>query len=143
MDSLDEFLEFTYSIRWIISEIRIDIIVVADRVRRACLTLYELWVRWVASLFTALCGMAQHACKPDVAAAEPFEIFQGRYVDVGKFSCAVVCKAAVLLRPYLVVSPETGQHLIYYRFVHYLKRCLKTRAKIAFIFSATKSSCRF
>ena len=61
MNSLYEILEFIYSIFWIISKIRIDIIVVADCIRRTCFSLYELRVGCYASIFGALCRMADHA----------------------------------------------------------------------------------
>ena len=76
MCPLDQLLKLRYSILWIISKIRIDVIIIADCVWGTCLTLYELRVRRNASTLRGLRRMPQNTSVPYVTAAQPLDVVE-------------------------------------------------------------------
>lgn len=78
--------------------------------------------------------MPDDACKPDMAAAEPFDVFQVGFGDAGEFAGSVFFECPVFPVCRAVVAPEPREHLVYDCFGHdlnFIYKCAPFYCKIS------------
>ena len=116
-------LKLLHALLYVLGQIRVDIIVVGNGVRRTSLTLHHRSVlTWNAVLgVIGLRCMSDNTCVPNMAHAHLLDSIQGFGREVVQFSATVLGQCSVLMARHILIAVQAGKHLInnYLRTIHH------------------------
>ena len=119
--TLDEGFKLLHTLVNIHSQIRIDIVIIGDGVRRSCPTLHHGGVLTgdAVGRIVGHRGVADNASVPDMAHAHLPDLFQGAGREVVQFSATILLNRSTFLAGSVPIAIESGENLIdYYLFFH-------------------------
>ena len=118
MRTINKLLKLHHSVRHIDGYIRINVVIIRDGIRRACLTLdyTRMLARNAILRVVGCCSMPDNTRIPHMRKTHIVDLTQAHYIEIVHLPHSILGKRTILLASRITIAEKTSEDLIYQYF---------------------------